>query len=168
MRPAAHWLCLWGMLLLMAVQAGAEQLIPDRPGGGDGPDVVEPGTITRQVGHIIDVMATCVELAGTEYPDTFDGNQILPLEGKSLVPVFESQERIGHETLCWEFTGNRAVRQGKWKLVWDKLVKRWELYDLEADRTETNDLAAEDPDRVAQMAEVWFAWAAKTGLRVKR
>ena len=69
--------------------------------------------------------------------------------------------RAGHKTICWEFAGNRAVREGRWKLVWDRSPRRWELYDLKADRTETVDWAEKDPDRVARMAAVWEAWAVK-------
>jgi len=133
------------------------------------PAIVQPGGITHQVGHIIDVMATCVDVAETDYPQTFGGHEILPLEGKSLAPILRGQQRTPHDTLCWEFTGNRAIRQGQWKLVWDKLVRRWELYDMQADRTETTDLADEHPDRVAQMAADWRSWAEDTGVvRPKR
>ncbi len=130
------------------------------------PKVVKPGTLTRQVGHIIDFMPTIAELAGAKNPARFKGNDIIPVEGLSLVPILQGKTRAGHETLSWEFAGNRAVRQGKWKVVWDKVFRRWELYDLEADRTETNDLAAKHPDRTRQMSEVWFAWAQRTGLKL--
>lgn len=58
-----------------------------------------------------------------------------------------------------EWAGNRAIRQGDWKLVWDKQVKEWELYDLSTDRTETDDLARKNPGHVAQMSDDWNAWA---------
>jgi arylsulfatase len=129
------------------------------------PGVVAKNTMTNQVGHIIDMMPTCVELAGAEYPETFDGNQIIPCEGKSLVPVFQGKEREPHENICWFWSGNRAVRQGDWKLVWDNDFKKWELYNIVADRTELNDLAGQDPDRVNELADVWFAWAEVTGVK---
>jgi arylsulfatase len=66
--------------------------------------------------------------------------------------------------LYWEWSGNRAVRQWKWKLAWDNTVNRWELYDLQADRTETNDLASRYPQRVEQMAQDWSAWATRTAV----
>jgi arylsulfatase A-like enzyme len=77
--------------------------------------------------------------------------------------VLRGETRVGHESLYWEWSGNRAVRQGQWKLVWDKLVKKWELYDLVADRSEINDLAETHPDRAKAMADDWFAWADRTG-----
>ncbi len=131
------------------------------------PKVIKPDTLTDQVGHIIDFMPTCVELAEARYPAQFDGHKIIPVEGKSLLPIFEGKIRRPHETLYWEWAGNRAVRQGDWKLVWDKSPRRWELYDLKADRTETNDLAGQYPDRVKEMSEKWEAWASETGLRSK-
>jgi arylsulfatase len=123
--------------------------------------------MTRQVGHVIDFMPTFAELAGAEYPAEFAGREIIPCEGKSLVPVLRGKTREGHDTLYWEHIGNRALRQGKWKLVWDRTVKHWELYDLEADRTETNDLAAAEPDRAARMSEAWMRWAESIGVAPK-
>ena len=104
-----------------------------------------------------------MEMAGATYPKQVKGENILPLEGKSLVPVFQGKTRIPHETLCWEWSGNRAIRQGKWKCVWDKLVGQWELYDVVADRTETQDLAQQDPERTEAMAAAWTKWARDTG-----
>ena len=75
----------------------------------------------------------------------------------------------GHRQLAWYWAGNRALRQGDWKLVWDKLNpnKQWELYDLSVDRCELNNLAAEQPERVEKMTQDWFAWADMVQLKVK-
>ena len=132
------------------------------------PAVVAADTKTDQVAHLIDIMPTLVELAGTSYPLHFKGHEILPAEGQSLVPIFHGQQRGGHDTICWEWSGNRAIRQGKWKLVWDKRVRHWELYDMVKDRTETHDLAPQEPERVAAMAEDWYAWAESTGVKFQR
>jgi arylsulfatase len=131
--------------------------------------VVKPESMTAQVGHLIDVMPTLVEVAHAKYPEEFNGHSILPAEGRSLAPVFRGQTREPHEQLCWEWSGNRAIRQGDWKLVWDKLSKphRWELYNLAEDRTETTDLADKLTERVEQMAQAWYAWAANTGVKWK-
>jgi arylsulfatase len=131
------------------------------------PGVIKPDTITHQVGHIIDFMPTCIELAKTEYPEEYNAQEIIPVEGQSLVPIFRSETRRGHDTLCWEWAGNRAIRRGKWKLVWDKQFRQWELYDLAADRTETNDLSRQSPEPVKAMSEAWLAWAEETGLNIK-
>ncbi len=69
-------------------------------------------------------MATCVDVGKADYPRKFGGKEIIPLEGKSLAPVFRGETRKPHELLAWEWCGNRAIRQGKWKCVWDKMVKR--------------------------------------------
>jgi arylsulfatase A-like enzyme len=114
-----------------------------------------PGSTTNQAGHLIDFMATFIELAGAEYPKIIGDRQIDPLQGKSLLPIFQGKEREGHETLYFHFGTDRALRQGPWKLVSAKLGK-WELYNLDEDRTELNDLAASHPGRVKAMAGEWF------------
>jgi arylsulfatase len=116
------------------------------------------GSITRQPGHLIDLMATCVELGKARYPKQIDDRRIEPLQGKSLVPIFRGKERQPHETLYFHFGTDRALRQGPWKLVSAKLGK-WELYNLDEDRTELHDLSAQHPQRVAEMAQVWFRMA---------
>ncbi len=124
------------------------------------PEVIEPNSMTNQVGHLVDFMATFIELSDGEYPATFGDRKILPLEGKSLVPILEGQQREGHNHLCWYLMGSRAVRQGKWKAVWGATAGRWELFDMQADRTETNDLSKRYPEKVRKLATIWKAWAA--------
>jgi len=126
------------------------------------PGKVARDSITHQVGHIIDFMPTLLELAESNYPTEFNGNKILPVEGKSLLPVFRGQKRDEHESLSWELFGNRAIRQGDWKLVWGASERTWELYDLKADRSETNNLATKYPERVTTMARDWEAWQERT------
>ena len=107
-------------------------------------------------------MPTSAELAATQYPVSFRDHDILPVEGESLVPIFRGHRRRGLQSLCWYHQGNRAIRQGKWKLNWDVTAKARELYDMEQDRSETRDLAAEFPERVASMAAAWEQWAKRT------
>lgn len=114
----------------------------------------QAGTVTHQPAHLIDYMATCIDVGGGQYPQTFDGRDIEPLAGKSMVPIFKGEQRKGHEYLYQQFGPNRALRQGPWKLVSSR-SGAWELYDLRSDRTELNDLAAKHPDRVRQMARQW-------------
>jgi arylsulfatase A-like enzyme len=121
------------------------------------------GTITHEVGHLIDVMATCLDVAGAAYPGTREGRELTGLEGRSLLPVFLEGTRQGHDALFWEHEGNRAVRQGKWKLV-AAHGKPWELYDLEADRTELNDLAGEHADKVQELKALYDGWAKRCGV----
>ncbi len=119
--------------------------------------------ITHQPGHIIDLMATCCDLASVSYPETYKDNRITPLEGRSLAPIFQGEKREGHEVLYWEHMGNRAIRRGRWKLVSVK-EGRWELYDLEADRTELRDLAGQQPDVAGGLAALYDAWAGRCGV----
>ncbi len=115
------------------------------------------GAITREAGHITDFMPTVLELAGASYPQEREGQSVLPLEGVSLVPVLKG-ERLASRQIFMEHEGNRAVREGRWKLVALK-DKPWELYDLEADPTEMDNLAADKTDLVARLAKAWEDWA---------
>lgn len=119
------------------------------------------GELRSQPGHLIDIMATCVDLAGANYPKEFKGKPIIPMEGRSLIPAFENKA-LQREALFWEHEGNAALRVGDWKLV--RLGGRgvWELYDLKTDRTEQHNLAAKHPEKVKQYAELWENWAKRT------
>jgi arylsulfatase len=125
-----------------------------------------------QPGHLIDIMATCVDAANATYPTKYEDNEIIPMEGKSLFPAF-ADKPIDREALFWEHEGNRAIRIGNWKLVaraWTDSkfgrseLNKWELYDLEADRTEINNLALKYPERVKEMSDQWIKWANRLGV----
>jgi arylsulfatase A-like enzyme len=120
------------------------------------------GVLTTDVGHVIDIMPTCLELAGVEFPRMFQGRQLTPLEGRSLVPAFQGKS-LGPRTLAWEHEGNRAIRAGDWKLV-ATLRGPWELYDLNADRSEVHNLAAQRPADVQKLAKRWQMWADHVGV----
>ena len=122
------------------------------------PGKVAPGSITHQVGHVIDFMPTLLKLAKSDYPAEHEGRKLLPVEGRSLLPVLLGKERDGHETLAWELFGNRAVRRGDWKLVWGASEKKWELYNLKTDRSESSNQAEGNPQKVADMAKNWETW----------
>jgi len=115
------------------------------------------GRMTDQVGHVIDLVPTCLEVARIRYPSSYQGRNLLPLEGRSLAPSLRGATLAGTK-LFWEHAGNRAVRDGKWKLV-AQHRGAWELYDMEADRTETTDLAKQFPIVVQNMSESYAAWA---------
>jgi len=108
-------------------------------------------------------MATCVDISGAKYPTEYKGNKIKPREGKSLLPAFDNKP-IDREAIYWEHEGNRAVRVGQWKLVAKGARGPWELYDLEADRTETNNLAEKEPRRARRMAKLWQLWAERANV----
>lgn len=126
------------------------------------PDKIDRhGELEPTPGHLIDLMATAVDLAGAEYPEIFhDGQKIKPMEGKSLVPLFRG-DSFEREALYWEHEGNRAVRVGQYKLVAMGASGEWELYDLSKDRSEQHDLADAQPERVTQMAKLFDAYAAR-------
>jgi arylsulfatase A-like enzyme len=131
------------------------------------PGVTQSGSLTHQVGHVVDFMPTLLDVAGAAYPEKRTGVAVLPTDRLSLLPVLSGKDRVSHKSLCWYLYGNRAVRQGKWKLVWGANAKRWELFDLELDRAETNDLATKYPARVQQMEADWLRWARRTGAPLK-
>jgi len=115
------------------------------------------GALRRQAAQLPDVMATCLEVAGVEYPQEREGNAVQALEGYSMMPVFRD-EAHAREVLYWEHEGNCAVRKEQWKLV-RKYPGDWELYDIETDRTELNDLSADHPQIVAELDGFYTAWA---------
>ncbi|MDR3261301.1 MAG: arylsulfatase [Tannerella sp.] len=130
------------------------------------------GTIRQTPGQLPDILATVIDIAGAAYPKTYNGNDLIPLQGVSLAPSF-AKEVESDRYLFWEHENNKAIRQGKWKLVYkftqeDNYVdvnnptpyNRWELYDLENDRTEINNLSATYPEKVKQLADEWerIAW----------
>jgi len=117
------------------------------------------GSVTNQVGHVIDFMATVQEMAGVKYSAAFKGNKITPTEGQSLLPVFKNEKRKGHEYLFFEHVRGRAVRNGDWKLVTLGPKRQWELYNLKDDRTETRNLAAQYPELVKKLESKWLEWA---------
>lgn len=119
-----------------------------------------PGRLDATPGHLIDIMATCVDVAGANYPDRVGEEKIQPMEGRSLTPLFRG-ERQPERALYWEHEGNRAIRIGRWKLVARGKLGPWELYDIDRDRTEMHDLAADQPERVREMASRWNAWASR-------
>ena len=122
------------------------------------------GKLEAGAGHLIDVMATCVDLANATYPQEFNNTPIQPLEGISLRSSFDGVSINRQTPLCWEHEGNRAIRMGQWKLV-SKYPGDWELYDIEVDRTEMVDLAKLHSARVAEMSALWEAWADRIGVR---
>lgn len=121
--------------------------------------VKDAGRLFHQPAHLIDIMATAVDVAGAKYPEAKDGNVIKPMEGVSLRKAFTESPTL-QRVLYWEHEGNRAVRDGKWKLV-AKENKPWELYDIDADRSEQRDLAPQEPERVRELSGKWDAYAAR-------
>ena len=116
-------------------------------------------------GYLPDFMPTCLELAKAKYPGTYQGNSIKAMEGKSLMPYIRMEKKYRDEMIFFEHEGNRAVRQGDWKLV-KQIKKPWELFNMKEDRTEMNNLAAEMPEKFSMMKKSWTEWALKNGIRI--
>jgi arylsulfatase len=123
------------------------------------------GSFVEAHGYLPDFMPTCLELAEARYPTHREGRPMPPMVGRSLVPLVRgSNEPVHSEPVFWEHEGNRALRDGKWKLVWARKGP-WELFDLDQDRTEMNDLFSAMPRRAADMKRRWESWARGTGVQ---
>ena len=117
------------------------------------------GSLVNQPAHLVDLMATVVDVSGATYPQTVGGDPIQPMEGVSLTPVLAGRSLQRDTPLFFEHIGHRAVREPRWKLVCRGPYAPWELYDMQVDRTELDDRAAEQPERVRQMVAAWDRWA---------
>jgi arylsulfatase len=128
------------------------------------PAGIPAGGIVHSTCSFIDIMATCIDLAGATYPAEVDGQAITPLEGESIVPSFTDSGWQRERPVYWEHEGNRALRLGDWKLVC-KFPNDWELYNLLEDRTELHDRAATEPERLKRMTKLYAEWADRCGVR---
>lgn len=131
-----------------------------------------PAGIERQAewyadpAQLIDIMPTILDVANATYPAKYKGNDIQPADGVSLSPAFASESLQRPTPIFIEHENNAFVRDGKWKLVGRGVAgrervfpDRWQLYDMQADRTETNNLAKSMPDKVEELASKWDTWA---------
>ena len=119
--------------------------------------------LEQQPGHLVDIMATCLDIANVKYPTRRDEQAIKPLQGVSLAPAFHGEKLSRANPLFWEHEGNRAIRDGNWKLV-AKENRDWELYDMRLDRSETKNLAQQKPAKVAELSEKWDAYAKRANV----
>jgi arylsulfatase len=163
-----------------------------RPGAGATAGSSSSGRLFHEPAHLIDLMATAVDLAGANYPKEYKGHAILPMEGVSLRPAFASGATAGssssaavrrgspdpaaptdrrspfattntlnrQQPIFWEHEGNKAVRDGKWKLV-QRHKQPWELFDMEADRTEQNNLIRQHPDIATKLESAYKDWTTR-------
>lgn len=122
------------------------------------PARIKSSGIVHGPAQIIDITATCIDAAGAPYPSERNGVAITPLEGESLLPAFERHTWTRQKPMFWEHEGNRAVRLGEWKLVGEH-DGPWELYNMEDDRTELNDLADRNRAKVDELARLHDEWA---------
>jgi arylsulfatase A-like enzyme len=134
------------------------------------PNGIAPGGMCHELGHVIDFMPTLAELAGAECPTEYGGHKVLPAEGRSFASALSGGSLGSRDPLFWEFQQCRAVRLGNWKLVSQgpprnhigvevpSGLNSWELYDMSIDRSETNDLSAQHPDKVKELDDLWREW----------
>lgn len=127
------------------------------------PKHIKAGTVSNRVSHVIDIFPTLLEYAGFQYPDSFQGKSLTPLEGISLKKEFEGQQSNAHEALFWEHEGSKAVRKGNWKAVAEN-NQPWELYNLATDRTETKNVAKSEPKLLESLIELHQQWSKKVGV----
>ncbi len=123
--------------------------------------------LRHNVGHLIDIMPTFVEVSGADYPDEFEGHEILPMEGRSMVPGFAKDDPDEERLIIWEHMGHAAMRKGDWKIVrvrnnGGSFPGAWKLYNMATDRTEMNNLAVEHPEKTEKLAELWEKHARRT------
>ncbi len=117
--------------------------------------------LRQEPGHLIDIMATCVELSGAKYPARFADHEILPLEGRSLAGGFAA-DRKEERALLFEHYGRAAIRKGPWKLVRAGETQPWELYAIEEDRGESTNLSQKNPEKARELRELWEKEAERT------
>ncbi|MCP5521746.1 MAG: arylsulfatase [Verrucomicrobiales bacterium] len=132
--------------------------------GGSGFRDSAAGRLTDQPAHLVDLMATLVDLAGATYPLEMHGDPVGPMRGLSLRPILEGRQRAPNPLLHFTFYGkNNALLQGDWKLV-NRNFGPWELYNLIEDRTELSNLASALPERLSEMNATWRKLAAEIGV----
>jgi len=122
------------------------------------PGKIEPFSFSEFPGHFIDVMATLVAITGAEYPKAFNNQQIIPMQGESLLPVFRGKKISRQTPLFWEWSDGKAVYGDSWKIVKEGRNQPWDLYNLESDPTETENLAPEFPGKVKELDQLFSEW----------
>lgn len=132
------------------------------------PEQIKKPAITNQKGHVIDLMATFIDLAKAQYPNEIKGKEIKSLQGKSLLPAIKGSS-FERGAMFFEHQGNKAVIYGKWKLVAltqkkPPYSKKWELYDLSVDRMEENNLVDKNPEKAKELEDKWNTWAKKNNV----
>ncbi|MDR1381058.1 MAG: arylsulfatase [Tannerella sp.] len=121
------------------------------------------GSVTDEPCHVIDIMATGLDITRTPYPKEYRGNAIIPYEGRSLLPILKTGRRERHPVIGFEHFNEKALMSDDgWKIVQPGKRSEWELYDLNADRTEMHNVAAENPERLARMISLYGQWAERT------
>jgi arylsulfatase len=122
------------------------------------------GSITNQMGHVVDFMPTFLEVAGVNYPEQVKNHPITPMRGASLLPAFKGEEIRRTQPFFWEYVGEKALRKGDWKLVKTK-TSNWELYNLKDDPTELTDMSTKRPETLKELVDAYSQWASQVGVK---
>jgi arylsulfatase len=119
------------------------------------------GSVSGEPCHVVDIMATCIDVADAKYPSTYNEHDIIPLEGVSFLPVLQAGKcDKRHEVIGFEHFREKAlISHDKWKIVQRPRKNVWELYDLNTDRTELHDLSGQYPEKLATLTAEYEAWA---------
>lgn len=126
------------------------------------PDKVPENSFSDLPGHFIDLMATFVDITGASYPETLDGDSIVPMQGRSFLPELLGNEMEPREVpLYWAWDEGKAMERNGWKIVKEGMSGEWELYNLKTDPTETNNVANQHPEMVEEMDSIYGIWYEK-------
>lgn len=126
--------------------------------------IKKKGNYIREHAHLTDIMPTCLELAGAEYPVSYKNNTLDPLDGKTFLPLLKGKKQDDKRAFFWEHEGNTAVRVGDWKLV-SLHKKTWELYNLATDPYELDNVIAQHPELALELQVKYETWAAEHGVQ---
>jgi len=126
--------------------------------------IQQKNTISDHIGHVSDIMATCLNIAGASYPEQIEGNTLIPLPGKSLLPALKGEVADTARTLFWEHIRSKGIRDGNWKMSAPRGTGEWELYNMAKDPSESNNLAEQMPGKVEELDKKYETWAAQVGV----
>ncbi len=136
-----------------------------------GPGVQGAGEINKEaVLHVMDIAPTLLELAGVQYPSTFEGREIVPMQGKSWVGMLEGKTgspRNPGDWLGWELFGNKAIRRGDWKITWlyePFGTGDWQLFNLAEDPGEQYDLSEKNSGKKKELVALWDEYVKTNGV----